>query len=1284
MYCESFGLRFPPFEDRTDPQFLFSTPEMEETLAVLEYTCRQGGSAALVLGDAGSGKTLLLRSLVLRLQKTDQVIAISCPPGMETEPVREICKRLKIGLPRGSDRARALSRLRRHLARQRQENRHFILTVDQAENLTPSGLSSLGALIDLQDEQGRLLTALVGGQPRFAQILNDPTFAAVKQLLFWQRVLSPLTLSQTKEYIYHRLRIAGAVDDDWFEEAAVNRIHEASRGIPRLINRMCDAALLAAYGAGKRYVTLSLLVGTAGPPERRSSESQTVPLNGTHSETADDAVADPPTSQPRSWTAPTGPTAFPITTVPVQETVLRGGPSFEEATRLRNRVADPCETSEEGGARAVETLLATGENLFARLEQVLARADLIAGRSETALAQQTAIEARFDGLSYKAKESTEQLARMVGEANQCLVRLESRVQTSIPDVERRLSTLTGRVTNHCADVEQQTTQLSEVCRRADGASHRLLLMTTQLAKQLEEAPIRTTQLETVTDIAQQERSGIEHLLERLRTSNSDGEERLNAQRQEFHKLLEDLPARGQKAAAELEQNQSRLHRALDERERELDELANRVRAQVTDAARDAQSVRNEVSTIREQSQRNEQIRADLEVRLDQAESVAANLGLATQKALETQTTLAENLHQASQSVAESATQQKQVETHLAALGAENRLGLQLLERLAPLSQQYHESETRAQELTDRCQRAMEALRSQLTDAEKASARIDTQRTEADESSHRLTEMDSIVQTTQITAEATLAEMGQQLDQLRTAQQDGQEFLAKLDKAKSGTVTLTNYFEQTRQTVESLLARADTSVQTMTDQIQSGEKTVKHLQDGQSDATETMERMREGNNAALMTMDQTLAVAAQAEAKSAELERVNASADRLRSQLAETSLGYEKTAQTMESEVRKAQDSARLAAEQIERLIQDAWGLTGRMEAIAKETGERSAQGFELVATLRELSDPSRQLIGQLQEAVEQAKVHAAGVAWGCGQARKVVHRLSSVTRLLPSARTAESSLRATVSEAQGIHGAITAATEGTVHVVDQLQTLCTSAQTLIDGHERLRKDAEGTQTRLQEQMAAHRVSSEHGERLLDDFIHRAEQIAHQVDDLQNTVGQLQQSVDQTTAQTGDATKVASAQAAQLSKVCSVVRKVLSALAQSGLQARQQTVELQQAERQASDKLSRLASQTQLAVGSLREWVAEAARVQERLAGTVRACPGIDLTHPVSAIQRFWDENPMPSQNSPKTAREDWARGGGRPIDPTPSDPKRRLSAPPTDEISRLIEEAKEAPLSRSI
>ncbi len=259
MYKKFFGLRCSPFEDRIQPEFLFTYPDLDEVLASMECEIRYRQGLGLIVGEAGTGKTLLVRLLLTKLDPQEPAVVIRCPADGNMDVVRETCKGFGVTLPEHYDAKRGLARLRRRLLDIHQQKRLAVLIVDQAENVSAEAMVAMESLFDLSREDKQLLTILLVGQPRLTDVLGQPLFDRLRQQLSSEIRLHKFTSARTQEYITHRLRVAGAGEKTIFDASAMAVIHIVTKGIPRLINRLADASMIAAYSDGKSCVTAGMV-----------------------------------------------------------------------------------------------------------------------------------------------------------------------------------------------------------------------------------------------------------------------------------------------------------------------------------------------------------------------------------------------------------------------------------------------------------------------------------------------------------------------------------------------------------------------------------------------------------------------------------------------------------------------------------------------------------------------------------------------------------------------------------------------------------------------------------------------------------------------------------------------------------------------------------------------------------------------------------------------------------------------------------------------------------------
>lgn len=251
MYYDYFGFRAPPFSIAPDPHYLYLSPRHNEALAHLLYGLQsQSGGFVLLTGEVGAGKTTVCRC-VLEQAPADCDVALIYNPKLGIEELLStLCDELHIRYPRGTTGTKAfVDRLNARLLESHAKGRKTVLIIDEAQNLDDEVLEQLRLLTNLETSERKLLQIVLLGQPELLERLARPEMRQLAQRIVARYHLANLLPNEVANYIHHRLTVAG-VRRNLFPMSTVKRITRHTRGNPRLINVLCDRALLGAYTQG--------------------------------------------------------------------------------------------------------------------------------------------------------------------------------------------------------------------------------------------------------------------------------------------------------------------------------------------------------------------------------------------------------------------------------------------------------------------------------------------------------------------------------------------------------------------------------------------------------------------------------------------------------------------------------------------------------------------------------------------------------------------------------------------------------------------------------------------------------------------------------------------------------------------------------------------------------------------------------------------------------------------------------------------------------------------------
>jgi len=281
MYNSYFGFPESPFNVTPDPRFFYTNPVYQEAFAVLRYGIEAKKGFIVITGEVGTGKTTLLRKLMRNLGDTIHSVFIFNTLLTFPELLQLILHDLSLA-PRESSKVTMLQELNDYLIKQLKQGHVVSVLIDEAQNLSDEALEGLRLLSNLETDQEKLLQIVLMGQPELKAKLDQPGLRQLKQRVALQCQLGPLKDEETGPYIDFRLRAVGYTGKDPFQADAVQQIAFYSQGIPRLINIICDNALLNAYAESKKIVSAHMIQEVGRDlrlgPKVQVTEAETTPM----------------------------------------------------------------------------------------------------------------------------------------------------------------------------------------------------------------------------------------------------------------------------------------------------------------------------------------------------------------------------------------------------------------------------------------------------------------------------------------------------------------------------------------------------------------------------------------------------------------------------------------------------------------------------------------------------------------------------------------------------------------------------------------------------------------------------------------------------------------------------------------------------------------------------------------------------------------------------------------------------------------------------------------------
>ncbi len=255
MYLSFFGLAEKPFSIAPNPEYLFLSDRHKEALAHLTFGLGDAGGFVLLTGEVGTGKTTVTRCMLEELPESTQVAFVLNPSLSELELLASICDELRIRYKKTDATLKNLTdKIKNRLLKNHQNGGHTMLVIDEAQHLAPEVLEQLRLLTNLETNHKKLLQIILVGQPELQLLLKRNELRQLAQRITARYHLLPLSEAQVFSYIQHRLHKAGA-RSPIFATHSIKLIHQLTAGIPRLINLLCDRALMGAFANQDQQVT---------------------------------------------------------------------------------------------------------------------------------------------------------------------------------------------------------------------------------------------------------------------------------------------------------------------------------------------------------------------------------------------------------------------------------------------------------------------------------------------------------------------------------------------------------------------------------------------------------------------------------------------------------------------------------------------------------------------------------------------------------------------------------------------------------------------------------------------------------------------------------------------------------------------------------------------------------------------------------------------------------------------------------------------------------------------
>jgi general secretion pathway protein A len=259
MYLEFYGLKQFPFSLTPDPRFIFKTESHLEMLATVKYGVEQSKGLIVVTGEVGTGKTTMLRLALRQLGEEVLPVYIFNPFLTAAEFFEQVAAEFELEVGKRISKPDLLAKLGHMVSMRHAQGLKTLLVVDEAHGLPTPLLEEIRLLLNFETNDEKLLQIILSGQPELQEVLNKPQLRQLKQRIALRSAIKPLSLFEISKYVRFRLKQSGAASVNLFDNHAIGLIGTVPQGIPRVINNMCDNALLYGYASGSETITREIV-----------------------------------------------------------------------------------------------------------------------------------------------------------------------------------------------------------------------------------------------------------------------------------------------------------------------------------------------------------------------------------------------------------------------------------------------------------------------------------------------------------------------------------------------------------------------------------------------------------------------------------------------------------------------------------------------------------------------------------------------------------------------------------------------------------------------------------------------------------------------------------------------------------------------------------------------------------------------------------------------------------------------------------------------------------------